>query len=50
MGASFSNVSLNEVAQRKIISCQETSEFIIVVRRHRSWQCPEAETEGGGGD
>lgn len=33
MGATFSNVSLKEVAQRKSSSCQETSKFILVRRR-----------------
>ena len=46
MGATFSNVSLKAVAQRKSISCQESSTFILV-RRCRSWKCPEAKTERG---
>lgn len=48
MGTTFSNVSLKEMAQRKSISCQETIRFILV-RRHRSWKCPEAKTEREGG-
>lgn len=44
MGATFSNVSLKEMAQRKSISCQETILFILV-RRLRSWKFPEADTE-----
>lgn len=43
VGATFSNVSLKEVAQRRSISFQ-TSEFILV-RRCRSRKCPEAKTE-----
>ena len=46
MGATFSKVSLKAVAQRKSISCQESSTFILV-RRCQSWKCPEAETERG---
>lgn len=46
MGTTFSNVSMKEVAQRRSISCQESSRFILV-RRCRSWKCPEAKTERG---
>lgn len=46
MGTTFSSVSLKAVAQRRSISCQESSTFILV-RRCRSWKCPESKTERG---
>lgn len=49
MGAMFSRSPQEAVAQRKGISCQESSTFILV-RRCRSWKClrPRQRREGGG--